>query len=129
MNKIVKALDKKIVLRASLVDIILGGFIFVLNLFLATVGVSQFIEDGYGNKYGVTPKTFPRVIFIAACVLALLMLIRGIMEFRKKREGEKTVQFHLISLAILALNVALPILARRRYLQDEARRLRREKSK
>jgi len=31
-----------------------------------------------------------------------------------------------ISLAVLALNVALPILARRRYLQDEARRLRRE---
>lgn len=34
-----------------------------------------------------------------------------------------------ISLAVLALNVALPVLARRRYLQDEARRLRREKSK
>ncbi|EJO94094.1 heme exporter protein CcmD [Ectopseudomonas mendocina DLHK] len=34
-----------------------------------------------------------------------------------------------ISLAILALNVVMPILARRRYLQDEARRLRREKSK
>jgi heme exporter protein D len=32
-----------------------------------------------------------------------------------------------ISMAVLALNVALPILARRRYLQDEARRLRREK--
>src|SRR5690606_13554631 len=32
-----------------------------------------------------------------------------------------------ISLAVLALNVALPVLARRRYLQDEARRLRREK--
>ena len=32
-----------------------------------------------------------------------------------------------VSLAILALNVVLPILARRRYLQDEARRLRREK--
>ncbi|HYQ37888.1 MAG TPA: heme exporter protein CcmD [Pseudomonas sp.] len=31
-----------------------------------------------------------------------------------------------ISLAVLALNVALPLLARRRYLQDEARRLRRE---
>ncbi len=31
------------------------------------------------------------------------------------------------SLAVLALNVALPILARRRYLHDEARRLRREK--
>ncbi|HWV08740.1 heme exporter protein CcmD [Pseudomonas sp. GD03944] len=34
-----------------------------------------------------------------------------------------------ISLAILVLNVALPVLARRRYLQDEARRLRREESK
>jgi len=34
-----------------------------------------------------------------------------------------------ISLAILVLNVALPILARRRYLQDEARRLRREEMK
>lgn len=34
-----------------------------------------------------------------------------------------------ISLAILVLNVALPMLARRRYLQDEARRLRREEMK
>ncbi len=36
---------------------------------------------------------------------------------------------YAISLAVLALNVALPLLARRRYLQDEARRLRREESK
>lgn len=36
---------------------------------------------------------------------------------------------YAISLVVLALNVALPILARRRYLQDEARRLRREESK
>ncbi|HAQ25986.1 MAG TPA: heme exporter protein CcmD [Pseudomonas sp.] len=34
-----------------------------------------------------------------------------------------------ISLAVLALNVVLPMLARRRYLQDEARRLRREEMK
>lgn len=34
-----------------------------------------------------------------------------------------------ISLVVLLLNVVQPILARRRYLQDEARRLRREKSK
>ncbi len=34
-----------------------------------------------------------------------------------------------ISLVVLILNVALPVLARRRYLQDEARRLRREESK
>jgi heme exporter protein D len=31
-----------------------------------------------------------------------------------------------ISLAVLLLNVALPLLARRRHLQEEARRLRRE---
>lgn len=34
-----------------------------------------------------------------------------------------------ISLAVLVLNVALPMLARRQYLQDEARRLRREEMK
>lgn len=34
-----------------------------------------------------------------------------------------------ICLAVLVLNVALPILARRRYLQQEARRLRRESAK
>ncbi len=34
-----------------------------------------------------------------------------------------------ISLAILILNVALPVMARRRYLQDEARRMRREDMK
>jgi len=34
-----------------------------------------------------------------------------------------------ISLAVLVLNVALPMIARRRYLQDEARLLRREEMK
>ena len=34
-----------------------------------------------------------------------------------------------ISLAVLILNVALPVMARRRYLQDEARRVRREEMK
>ena len=34
-----------------------------------------------------------------------------------------------ISLAVLLLNVALPMLARRRYLQEEARSLRREEMK
>ncbi|MCQ4286318.1 heme exporter protein CcmD [Pseudomonas stutzeri] len=34
-----------------------------------------------------------------------------------------------ISLTVLILNVALPMMARRRYLQDEARRLRREEMK
>ncbi|WP_431034571.1 heme exporter protein CcmD [Pseudomonas yamanorum] len=34
-----------------------------------------------------------------------------------------------ICLAVLALNVAAPILARKRYLQQEARRLRRETEK
>jgi heme exporter protein D len=36
---------------------------------------------------------------------------------------------YAISLAVMGLNLALPILARRRYLQDEARRMRREESK
>jgi heme exporter protein D len=36
---------------------------------------------------------------------------------------------YAISLAVLALNVALPIVARRRFLQDEARRMRREELK
>ena len=34
-----------------------------------------------------------------------------------------------ISLVVLLLNVALPLLARRRHLQEEARRLRREEVK
>ena len=34
-----------------------------------------------------------------------------------------------ICLAVLAINVAAPLLARRRYLQAEARRLRRENAK
>jgi heme exporter protein D len=34
-----------------------------------------------------------------------------------------------ICLAVLVINVALPLMARRRYLQQEARRLRRESSK
>ncbi|PWB30099.1 heme exporter protein CcmD [Pseudomonas sp. SDI] len=34
-----------------------------------------------------------------------------------------------ICLLVLAVNVAMPLLARRRYLQEEARRLRRESSK
>ncbi|SDU03731.1 heme exporter protein D [Pseudomonas pohangensis] len=34
-----------------------------------------------------------------------------------------------ISLLVLALNLWLPVLARRNYLQDEARRLRREEQK
>ncbi|MFC3609564.1 heme exporter protein CcmD [Stutzerimonas tarimensis] len=34
-----------------------------------------------------------------------------------------------LSLAVLLLNVALPSLARRRYLHDEARRMRREEGK
>ena len=34
-----------------------------------------------------------------------------------------------VGLAVLLLNIALPMLGRRRYLQDEARRLRREEMK
>ena len=106
MNKLVKALDRKITLRASLADIIFGGVIFLLNLYLLTVGVNKYIQEGYGNKYGVTPQTFPRIIFIAAMVLSVLMMLRGFIDFKKKKEGEKTISFRLISLAIF-LNMVL----------------------
>ncbi|AGI23705.1 heme exporter protein CcmD [Pseudomonas sp. MT3] len=36
---------------------------------------------------------------------------------------------YAISLVVLAINVVSPLLARRRYLQEEARRLRREANK
>lgn len=36
---------------------------------------------------------------------------------------------YAICLAVLAINVAMPLLARKRYLQEEARRLRREANK
>lgn len=36
---------------------------------------------------------------------------------------------YAISLAVLAINVVAPLMARKRYLQEEARRLRREASK
>ena len=101
MNKLVKLLDKKISLRESLVDIIAGAFVFLLNLWLATVGVSKYINEGYGNKYAVTPKTFPQVVFIAAMALSVLVLIKGVTQFRKKKENEKIIEFRLISLAIL----------------------------
>ena len=101
MNKLVKLLDKKISLRESMVDIIAGAVVFLLNLWLATIGVSKYISEGYGNKYAVTPKTFPQVVFIAAMALSVLVLIKGVTQFRKKKENEKIIEFRLISLAIL----------------------------
>ena len=91
MNKLNQILNRKIVVRQSMVDIIFGGFIFLLNLFLATIGISKYIGEGYGNKYGVTPQTFPRVIFIAAMVLAALMILKGVLQVRKKNEKDRSV--------------------------------------
>ncbi|MBR4165098.1 MAG: tripartite tricarboxylate transporter TctB family protein [Lachnospiraceae bacterium] len=112
MNKLVKALNRKLVLRQSLVDIILGGFICLLNLFLATIGTSRYIQEGYGNKYGVTPQTFPRAVFIAATVLGLLVVLKGVRELIKKKEDEPTVQFHLVSLAIFVDMLLFVVLLR-----------------
>jgi heme exporter protein D len=42
------------------------------------------------------------------------------------RHGPYVWSAYGIGLAVLALNVALPLLARRRYLKEQARRLRRE---
>lgn len=102
MNKLVKALNKKITLRASQADLIFGAVVVVLNAWLFFVGVPKFIELGVGNKYGTTPQTLPKAIFLAAMILGVLLIVESWGTFKKKAEDEKTVSFHLISLCILA---------------------------
>jgi len=101
MNKIVTKLNKEVKIRLSLADTIFGALVVVVNLFLATVGVGKFIDEGYGNAFGVTPKTFPRFIFLAAIVLGAVLVVQSLNKFRKQDPNEKMISFHLISLAIL----------------------------
>lgn len=102
MNKLVKWLDRDVKIRASLADAFFGGAALVLNLFLATIGTNKYIQIGYGNTFGVTPQTFPRVIFICASILGALLLVNSLKKYKKQQEGEKIISFHLISVAILA---------------------------
>lgn len=100
MNKLVTLLNKQVTVRQSLADIIFGAAVLALNLFLKFVGVNKYIAD-YGATFGIDARTFPNVVFIAASILGVLLIVEGLGTYRKKAADEKMVSFHLISVAIL----------------------------
>ena len=102
MNKIVQLLNKNIKLRQSTADIVFGGIVIALNLFLLTVGVNKYISEGYGNSFGITSRTFPRFIFGGAILLGAVLALEALRRRKKRDPNEKIVEFHLIHLAILA---------------------------
>ena len=101
MNKLVKILDKQVVISQSLADMIFGATVLALNLFLKFVGVNRYIAD-YGATFGIDARTIPNAVFIVAGILGVLLVFEGYSKYRKKDAEEKTVSFHLISFAILA---------------------------
>jgi len=102
MNKLVKALDKKIEVRQSTADLGFGIGVLLLDLFLYTIGVGKFISEGFTTSYGITAKTFPKVVFIAGIVLSVLLIVQALGKRMKKDPNEGTVTFHLINAAIFA---------------------------
>lgn len=106
MNKITAYLNKEVKIRASLGDLIFGIATIVLNVFLRFVGVEKYIDEGYGNTFGVSPRTFPRYVFIAGIVLGCILVFQAYKKYKKNDSTEKEVSFNLISLAIL-VNVIL----------------------
>ena len=112
MNKLVKALDKKVEVRQSTADLGFGIGVLIVDLFLMTVGVTKHISAGYTTTYGITAKTFPKVVFIAGIALSILLIWEALAKRRKNDPNEGKITFHLINLAIfldLALFVAILI--------------------
>ncbi len=101
MNKIVTVLNRHIEVRQSVADMIFGAVVIVLNLFLLFIGTSKYITS-LSNTYGISSRTFPRVVFIAAIFLGVFLVLEGYSESKRKDSNEKMVTFHLISFAILA---------------------------
>ena len=101
MNKIVTVLNRQIEVRQSVADMIFGAVIIVLNLFLLFIGTSKYITS-LSNTYGISSRTFPRVVFIAAIFLGVFLVLEGYSKSKRKDSNEKMVTFHLISFAILA---------------------------
>ena len=101
MNKIVTALDRHVEVRQSVADIGFGVAVVVLNLFLMLVGVRKYISPGTNATLGISARTFPSFVFIAAIGLGILLILQGFGQKAKNDPGEKIVSFHLISLAIL----------------------------
>ena len=102
MNKLVKALDKRVEVRQSTADLGFGIGVLLLNLFLMTIGVGKFISEGFTTSYGITAKTFPRVIFIAGILLSLVLIVTALTKRAKHDPNEGKVTFHLINAAIFA---------------------------
>ena len=105
MNKLVKLLDRHVAVRKSVADIILGVGVMLVNFFMLVVGVGKYITEGYGNTYGITPCTFPRVIFGVAILLGAILVIRGLAAARRHNENEERIDFYLMSLAIFVVIV------------------------
>ena len=102
MKKLVKALDKHIEVRQSTADLGFGIGVLLVDLFLMIVGVGKFIGDGFASAYGITPKTFPKVVFIAGILLGVLLIVEALGKRKKNDPNEGKVTFHLINLAIFA---------------------------
>lgn len=88
MNRIVKLLDRHVMVRKSVADVLLGVAVILINLFMITVGVQKYITTGYGNSYGITPRTFPCFVFGVAILLGAILVLRGIKvpSFMRKRK-------------------------------------------
>ena len=102
MNKLVKALDKHVEVRQSTADLGFGIGVLLVDLFLMTVGVTKYISAGYTTTYGITAKTFPKVVFIAGIALSVLLIIEALGKRKKNDPAEGKITFHLINLAIFA---------------------------
>ena len=84
MNKIVTVLNRHIEVRQSVADMIFGAVVIVLNLFLLFIGTSKYITS-LSNTYGISSRTFPRVVFIAAIFLGVFFSARGLQREQKER--------------------------------------------
>ena len=102
MNKLVKALDRRIEVRQSTADLGFGIGVLLVDLFMMFIGVGKYISEGYTTSYGITAKTFPKVVFIAGIVLSALLIVEALTKRAKHDPAEGKVSFHLINLAIFA---------------------------
>ncbi len=102
MNKLVKALDKHIEVRQSTADLGFGIGVLLIDLFLLFIGVGKFISEGFTTSYGITARTFPKVIFIAGIILSIVLIVEALGKRAKHDPEEGKVTFHLINLAIFA---------------------------
>ena len=67
-----------------------------------TIGVGKYISEGYTTSYGITAKTFPKVVFLAGILLGALLIVIALTKRAKHDPQEGTVTFHLINFAIFA---------------------------